>query len=539
MAAVCNVNDALHGHVVLDIECLDRIYLNAYVPNLQVGGQVVSFLTAHLGNPIPSPAIFQKIGDRFRAAVARYAEREHIPLVRFAKDDRKGDVVRGYVTKAARAGRPGVVAIGVAQEFQSVFTAYDRAKDRPGPPSYAFSKADRRVTCYYFYVWDRDFGPGFVKICSYFPYPAKVWINGHEWAKRQAAMAGIGFAALSNGFASCDDRDRLQAICDQLGPNQILMFFERWLRVVPTPLGTADRVGGYWWELSMRQIEMSRTLVLDAPRRARAFFEALVTDNLDLGRPDVVELIFAGRPARPGRRRRTHPETFKTKVVTRGVDVTVNAFYKHSRVKEYLKDGRALRVETVVNSPDDLGCQRRLRNLPELTAKARDVNARMLSLQRAGQGCAIETAMFERISQPYIREGQRTGALRFGDPRAMALAGALAMTIHTVAGFTNRSLRALVAGLLGAPYTADQMTYDLRRLRLKDLIRRLPRSNTYMLTPDGVAFAVFYTKVGNRLLEPLMATNAPPAPLELRQALRTIDHSIDRAITRARIKPAA
>jgi hypothetical protein len=121
----------------------------------------------------------------------------------------------------------------------------------------------------------------------------------------------------------------------------------------------------------------------------------------------------------------------------------------------------------------------------------------------------------------------------------MALAGALAMTIHTVAGFTNRSLRALVAGLLGAPYTADQMTYDLRRLRLKDLIRRLPRSNTYMLTPDGVAFAVFYTKVGNRLLEPLMAANAPPAPLELRQALRTIDHSIDRAITRARIKPAA
>jgi hypothetical protein len=273
-------------------------------------------------------------------------------------------------------------------------------------------------------VWDRDFGPGFVKICSYFPYPAKVWVNGHQWAKRQAAMAGIGYTALSNGFASCDDPDRLQAICDRLGPNHILAFFERWLRVIPTPLTAHDRAGGYWWELSMRQIEVSRTLVLDAPRRARAFFEAVVADNLDVGRPDVVELIFAGPPARRGRPR-THPQTSKTKIVTRGVDVTVNAFYKHSRVKEYLKDGRAVRVETVVNAPNDLGCQRRLHNLPELVAKARAVNTRMLSVQRAGQGCAIETATFERISQPYVRQGQRTGALRFGDPRAIAVAGAL------------------------------------------------------------------------------------------------------------------
>jgi hypothetical protein len=538
VAQVGNVNDALDGHVVLDIDCLDRVYLNAYVPNLQVGGQVVTFLTAHLGNPIPSPALFQKIGDRFRDAVTRYAQREHIPVVRFAKHARKADVMRPYLAKAERADRPGVVAVGVAQEFQSVFSAYDRAADRPGPPSFSFQKSDRRVTCYYFYVWDREFGSAFVKICSYFPYPAKVWCNGHEWAKRQATMAGIGFTALSNGFAACDDPERLQTICDRLGANQILALFERWLRVIPVPLTKADRKAGYWWELSMRQIEMSRTLVLDAPRRARAFFEALVADNLDLGRPDVVELIFAGPPNRLGRPRK-HTQTSKTKIVTRGVDVTVSAFYKHSRVKEYLKDGRALRIETVVNSPTDLRCQRRLRNLPELTAKARDVNARMLSAQRAGQGCAIETALLERISQPYIREGQRTGALRFGDPRAMALAGALAMTIHTVAGFTNRSLRALVAGLLGASYSASQMTYDLRRLRLKDLIRRLPRSNTYVLTSDGVSFAVFYTKLGNRLLEPLMAANGPPAPVELRRALRVIHHSIDHAIDRARMKVAA
>ncbi len=89
MAAPVNVNDVLDGHVALDIQCLDRIYLNAYVPNLQVGGQVVSFLTQHLGNPIPSPAIFERIGAAFRKAVSRFAEFEHVPVVRFTKDDRK------------------------------------------------------------------------------------------------------------------------------------------------------------------------------------------------------------------------------------------------------------------------------------------------------------------------------------------------------------------------------------------------------------------------------------------------------------------
>src|SRR3712207_1624503 len=117
-------------------------------------------------------------------------------------------------------------------------------------------------------------------------------------------------------------------------------------------------------------------------------------------------------------------------------------------------------------------------------AKARGVNGRLLMLERAGQGCAIGSALFERIHQPYIREGQRTGALRFGDPRAMALTGALAVFIHAVAGFTNHSLRGLVAGLLGRDYTTSQMTYDLRRLRLHGLITRLPHTNTYTLTPE-------------------------------------------------------
>ena len=187
MSHVVTVPELLDGHTVLDIECLDRIYLNGYVPKLQVGGQVVTFLHEHRGMPIASPAVFEQIGTRFRQAVARFAESNDIPMVKFKKGIRKASVMEPLLRRAARAGRSRVVAIGWAQEFQLVWDARKRDTDPSKPPQFSFAKADRRVTCYYFYIWDEFWGSGFIKICAYFPYPAKVWLNGHEHAKRSAA----------------------------------------------------------------------------------------------------------------------------------------------------------------------------------------------------------------------------------------------------------------------------------------------------------------------------------------------------------------
>jgi hypothetical protein len=531
------VNDLLEGHVGLDIECMDRIYLNGYLPSLQVGGQVAGFMTRHLGYPLPSPAIMDRIGTSFRRAVNSFAEDNHVPLVRFGKGDRKIDVMRRYVAAQARTGRSGVAAIGVAQEYQNVFASSECGTGKA--VWFTFYKADRRVTCFYFYLWDRDFGPAFIKVCAYFPYPIKVWVNGHEWAKRQATHAGITFTELSNGFATCGDPVGLQDICDRLGPGTIEVFFERWMTILPLPLTTADRAAGYWWELSMRQVETSRTLVFDAPRHARAFFEALVADNLDIGRPDHVEVIFAGHPRRWGRPPKVQP-TYKTRIDTRQtVGVTVNADYKHSRIKQYLKDGRALRIETVINNPGDLICKRRLVHLDELQTKSRDVNRRLLDTERVGQGCVLASPAFERTAQPTLTEdGRRSPALRFGDPRVTALLGALCVGLNAL-GFTNRSLRAQVSHLLGRAYTVNQMSYDLARLRLNGLIERREHTNTYLLTSDGQRVAIFYTKVHDRLLRPLIGADHPPAPAELRTALATIDRHLHGHLQDARLGNAA
>ena len=181
-----------------------------------------------------------------------------------------------------------------------MFIARKRDTDPAKCPQFSFDKKDRRVTVYYFYLWDAGFGPAFIKVCTYCPWPVKIWVNGHEWAKQQCRTTGLGFTELSNGFASCEDPALLQRICDVLQPGTIDVFSQRWLSRLPLPLGQPDQQAGNWWECSMAQVEVSRTIVFDAPRHARGFFDALVTDNLDLGRPTPSRSSLTGRSATAG-----------------------------------------------------------------------------------------------------------------------------------------------------------------------------------------------------------------------------------------------
>jgi hypothetical protein len=309
---------------------------------------------------------------------------------------------------------------------------------------------------------------------------------------------------------------------------------------LPLPLTSADRDAGYWWELSMRQIETSRTLVFDHDVHARAFFEALLRDNMDLGRPENVELLFR-RGQRLGRPTTPPPGGgFKTKIDRYCDLVTVNVFYKNSRLKQYLKDGVALRIETVVNDPRDLGCNRLLHNLPELQDKARAINARLLETETVGQGTALVSPVIERITRPTVTDdGRKAPALRFGDLRVQALAGAAAAMLFTVTGITNKTLRGLMTGLLHRPYSMNQASYDLSRLARNGLIERIPGRNRYTLTRDGLLFAHFYTKVYDHLLRPLMAPGRPNAPPELTAALDTLDQLVTDHIARARVPTAA
>lgn len=528
------LKDIVAGHVSLEIEGFDRIYLNGWVPALQTPGQLAGWLRWR-GFPIASPAALGKLKQQYVQAVRRYADGNGIPWVKFAKGDRKIDVVGPYLEAAERAGVSKVVAIGEAREFQWVFDATEK-HDAGGVPWFKFYRTERLVTCYYFYVWDEDAGAGFIKVCTYAPYPVKVWLNGHDIARRKALAAGIDVMPLANGFASASDPAALQAVCDSVQAGTLRLFFDRWTSRVPVPLRQDDRDHDCWWQLSMRQVEVSRTLVFDDPRRVRAVFEELLAGNMNLGRPESVQVIFGARAARSA------PWEFSTRLLNRPDQVTVNLAFKHSRIKIYLKEDRALRIETVVNDPGDLGCKRSLEHLEELAAKARACNARLMDAVIAGQGSGIlANPVFERIARPSAdAAGRRIPAMRFGDPRVQALAGCLAVWDMAVTGITNKSLRAWMAGMLGSPYSMNQASYDLARLRRNGLIERIPHSNTYRLTGDGMTFALVYSRVHDQVLLPLTARDQPiAAPADVRVAWRTVTRHIDSTIAGARIGRAA
>jgi hypothetical protein len=309
----------------------------------------------------------------------------------------------------------------------------------------------------------------------------------------------------------------------------------RWMARLPLPLTGADRDAGFWWELSMRQVEISRTLVFDGDCHARAFFEALLAENMDLGRPENAELLCR-RGQRLGRPTIPPPGGgFKTKIDRHCDLVTLNVFCKSSRLKQYLKDRVALRIETVINDPKDLRCNRLLPSLPELQAKARAINARLLETETAGQDTALVSPVIERITKPTLTgDGRKAPALRFGDLRVQAPAGTTAAMLFTVTGITNRSLRALMTGLLHRPYSMNQASYDLSRLARNGLIQRVPGRNR-TLTRDGLLFAHIYTKIYDHVLRPLMAPDRPNAPPELAAALDTPGRLVADHLSKARV----
>jgi hypothetical protein len=296
------VADVLSEHVVFEVECIDRMYLNVYVPQLQHAGGLLGYLQRQLGLRIGSTAPLARITDRFAAAVHRFAEREQVPWVDFAKGQRKDDVMHEHLAAFEAAGRTeGVVFIGRAQEKTPLFRT-EKRRDREGKSYPWIVKSTGVVNHFYFYCADEEFGPFFLKFCSYFPCNAKLCINGNHWAQRQATRAGIGFEALDNGFAAVSDPAALQRICDQLGPAQIDALLRKWLARLPHPFSPADRDAGYRYNLSVLQAEFSLTQMLDKPVSGRVFFEQVIRDNLDAGRPDQVSLIFGRRLLRTGPR---------------------------------------------------------------------------------------------------------------------------------------------------------------------------------------------------------------------------------------------
>jgi hypothetical protein len=531
MSVTQSVAEVLRKHVTLAVESIDRMYLNVYVPQLQYASGAAAFFRFHRGHKFASSALMAPMSRAFVAAIEAYVHRHAIPLVTFAKGQRKDDVAAEH--RAHFTADEGLLFVGKAQELAPVIRTEKRHNPRTGQPYAWLVRSSAPVNHYYFYGVDGDFGPFFLKFCSYFPYTAKLCFNGHEYTKRQLTRAGIGHEALDNGILTCADPARLQAICDGLSADKIEAFARKWLARLPQPFTPEDRAAGYRYQLSILQAEFSLTQVLDRPLTGRIFFEQVIRENLDLGRPDQVKLIFGRRVSRrtPGR--------FQTRVITEGVTPSLHVNYKSSRIKQYHKEGRALRTETTINNPNDFGQAKRLSNLPVLRQIGFQTNRRLLDVERISHDCAVGEVAFAQVNQPVVVGAQRASALRFADPRVQALLSVVVMFRLLPEGFANADLREYLARLLGldpSQLTPGCITYHLRRLRLHGLIARVPGHHRYQVTERGLRIALFFTRTYARLLRPGLSHLRPdtvPDDSSLGRCFRQLETTMDQWIGQA------
>ena len=473
---------------------------------------------------------WRRSGTASAGRSSAFAAEHEIPILALKKpdrsrwDDRKLDHVRPYLERPSASGRFGVVAIVACQEFQWVFSARNRAPRR-------------EVVSFDFF---QRGAPGRHLLLLH-PRPrvrARVHqdlhllpVSGQGLAQRARVgqtpsrpRRGSASPRCPTGSPSCAEPERLQAICDSFGPEHVQAFFDRWITRIPTPftargprrrllVGALDAPGRGVPHAGVRRPPPGPRVLRGARRRQHRH------------RPPRARSRWCSpaRSARPTQRPASRPGSSPPAPRSRSTSATSTR-----RVKQYLKDGRALRIETVINKPTDLDVLARLA-APARADRQGPPGQRPSAYDRACRSGLCHRLCALRAHPPALpREGQRTGALRFGDQRAMALAGALCHVVHAVTGFTNKSLRGLVAGLLGQDYSHQQD--ELRpapppppRPHRTPARTATPTSSP----PTGIRVAVFYTKLHNRLLRPLLDADKPPANTDIRRALATLEHAVN------------
>lgn len=287
----------------------------------------------------------------------------------------------------------------------------------------------------------------------------------------------------------------------------------------------------------MTQVEFALTQVMDRPISGRIFFEEVIRENLDLGRPHNIQLIFDRRVTK-----RT-PGKFRSRVVNHGVIPSLRIDYKTNGIKQYFKEGRAVRTELTVQNPYDFGVGRKLENLSALRDRGFQTTRRVLDVQNTSQDFAMSEETFREITHPKTVGNQRASALPFGNEVVFALLSVLILFRYLPCGFRSRDLREHVASLLGeipSQWTQGRLTYQLRRLRLHGLIEREKGSHRYLVTDEGYKIALWLSRCQARILRPgLGEARDAFQDTPLRDAMSRFDQFVEGYFQDANVKTAA
>ncbi len=496
-----NLNELQEGHISYELSCFDRIYLNLRLPLLCTLGGISLFIRKILGEKLPLVSVFKPFRDQFVENIETFAKDNGLGIHRFANNENKEEIAQQHL-ESRGTRRPGVYFIGKAQEKISVVQGGSAKNEETGGWWYRLRWGKVMANQYYFYIWDDNWGSLFIKFSSYAPFAGRVCLNGHEYVKRQLEKQRIPYEALDNGVKSCADPGKAQQIANNITASKIENTIRDWLKIIPTPITILKNRIKIRYEISMLQIEYALTQVWKKAQNGRQFFEQAIRENLDLGRPERVGLIFRKRITKRSKQKR-----FMTRVMQYGTIPVYHIYYKLNKLKQYFKEAISLRTELTINNPRDFQVGKTLngKNLRALRKVGEATINRLLRVETLSHDPSVSSEKIKALETPAeVGVGKRVSALPRSNTRVQALLNALIGCHLICGGFRNRDLKSRVAQLLGKEepeISTGQMSYDLRRLKGHGVIRKIEGTHRYEVTEEGLRLALFISQVERRVYQ--------------------------------------
>jgi hypothetical protein len=446
--------------------CCDRILLNGLMQSFQRPERVVGFFTKYRQLYPVSKPVLKDIARQYDHWVNARATAWEAPIIEPPHDRRRDDFVEPYFR---RVELDQVVVILKAREPARILIAI--GKDDRWHLEYAW----RWVNQYNFYLVDREWGRLFVRVCPYFPFSARVCLNQHHWLARRLIAEGIAFRQCGNAFLTCNDPGRLQHLADTLMPHHLARCAQQWLRAF-TPFCTpTERRAEAWPRLFVSQVEYCDNLIFQRRAALDALGARLFDANRTIGQPTKLATIFG----------RTVTTRYRGKLETLIEDLdlpnpVIRSYYRHSSIKQYVRDHLLLRTEATSNNVANFGVPKAIEALPQLRTAMAAVTDRYLTVQQDILETFVDRGQLRQLAEATrLPNGKRIPGLKLDHPRQLALMHALVRFAHIAAGdtCTTRDLHEPTAAALDTTIEQSRLAslrYDLSKLRAKGLVERVP-----------------------------------------------------------------
>lgn len=490
--------------------CFDRILLNGIIQPFQQEERVVGFFNSYRQLYPVSRDVLRDIATQYHNWTKNRSQKWGVPILE-APQDRRDEFVDRYFRRA-KAGQ--VVCIIKDREPARIMTAIGtKATNR-----WHLELKQRWVDQYNFYINDKEWGRMFVRVCPYFPFSARVCLNQHHWIARRLEGQGISFQQCRNAFLRCADPERLQAVADSLTPQDLIRCGQRWLAQL-TPFFTEQEraQAGVQHRLFFSQVEYCDNLIFSRRAALDQLVERLMDANRCIGQPKKLTVIYG----------RKVTKRYAGKLQTEIADLdqpspVQRSHYKNGSIKQYVRDCRLLRTEASSNNVRDYGLGKAVDNLPRLRPTLQGITDRYLQVQQDILETFVDRGQLHALSEPtLLTSGRRIPGLKLTNPRQLALMHALVRFSHIAAGdsFTTTQLHEPTAKALRrttTQYSLGSLRYDLSKLRAKKLVRKLPHSRRYQLTPEGYKICLLYLKLSEKIYAPLTSAIRAPVPQDHR-----------------------